>query len=123
MTGETRAATLLLEFMSYILFIFGTGGMALAGLGIYGLVSYSARQSTHEIGIRMALGADARAVVRDFLGRGLRLGAMGAALGLVLAAGVSRLLASVLFGVPANQLPAVFPNIATFGTADLGFMG
>jgi len=104
MAEQARAATILLQFMSVILFIFGAGGMALAGLGIYGLVSYSVKQSTHEIGIRMALGADARSVVRDFLGRGLRLGAMGAALGLVAALGVSRLLASVLFGVSATDI-------------------
>jgi ABC-type antimicrobial peptide transport system permease subunit len=104
LTEQTRAATILLEFMSYILFVFGAGGMALAGLGIYGLVSYSVKQSTHEIGIRMALGADALSVVRDFLGRGLRLGAMGAVLGIVVALGVSRLLASVLFGVGATDI-------------------
>ena len=104
MTGETRAATVLFEFMSYILFVFGAGGMALAGLGIYGLVSYSVKQSTHEIGIRMALGADALSIVRDFLGRGLRLGAMGAALGIVVALGVSRMLVSLLFGVSATDI-------------------
>ncbi len=103
MTSETRAATVLLEFMSYILFVFGAGGMALAAMGIYGLVSYTVKQSTHEIGIRMALGADALSVVRSFLGRGLRLGAAGAALGIVVALGVSRLLASVLFGVSATD--------------------
>ncbi|MBI3401008.1 MAG: FtsX-like permease family protein, partial [Acidobacteria bacterium] len=55
-------------------------------------------------GIRMALGADALSVVRSFLGRGLRLGAAGAALGIVVALGVSRLLASVLFGVSATDI-------------------
>jgi predicted permease len=104
MTDETRAATILLELMSYFLFIFGAGGMALAAMGIYGLVSYTVKQSTHEIGIRMALGADALSVVRSFLGRGLRLGAAGAALGIVVALGVTRLLSSVLFGVSATDL-------------------
>ena len=86
-----------------MLFIFGTAGMALAALGTYGLVSYTVKQSTHEIGIRMALGAPAASVVRQFLGRGLRLGAIGAALGSIAALGAARLLGSVLFGVSATD--------------------
>ena len=62
-----------------MLFLFGAAGMALAAMGTYGLVSYTVKQSTHEIGIRMALGASGLSVVREFLGRGLRLGAIGAA--------------------------------------------
>jgi len=86
-----------------MLFLFGTAGMALAGIGIYGLVSYTVKQSTHEIGIRMALGASGLSVIRAFLGRGVRLGAAGAAVGLVVAFAVSRMLASVLFGVSATD--------------------
>jgi ABC-type antimicrobial peptide transport system permease subunit len=99
----TRGATIVLEFMAVMLFLFGTAGMALAGIGIYGLVSYTVKQSTHEIGIRMALGASALSVVRTFLGRGVRLGAVGAAVGLVVAFAASRMLASVLFGVSATD--------------------
>ena len=72
-------------------------------MGTYGLVSYIVKQSTHEIGIRMALGAPRLSVVRQFLARGLRLGAIGAALGIVAALGVGRLLGSVLFGVSATD--------------------
>ncbi len=82
-----------------MLFLFGTAGMALAALGTYGLVSYSVKQSTQEIGIRMALGATAVSILRGFLGRGLRLGAMGAALGILAALGATSLLRTVLFGV------------------------
>jgi putative ABC transport system permease protein len=85
------------------LFLFGAVGMALAAMGTYGLVSYVVKQSTHEIGIRMALGASAKSIVQAFLGRGLRLGAIGAALGIVAAIGLSRLLGSVLFGVSATD--------------------
>lgn len=99
----TRGATIILEFMSAMLFLFGVAGMALAGIGIYGLVSYTVKQRTHEIGIRMALGASGFSVVREFLGRALRLGAVGAAFGIVAALAVSRLLASVLFGVSATD--------------------
>jgi predicted permease len=103
MANETRGATVLLEFMSAMLFIFGTAGMALAALGIYGLVAYTVKQSTHEIGIRMALGAHTVSIVRRFLGHGLRLGAIGAAAGVAGAFAVSRLLSSVLFGVSATD--------------------
>ena len=70
---------------------------------MYGLVSYAAKQSTHEIGIRIAIGADRGDVLRRFLGRGLRLGAAGAACGLLVSAVVTRLLASLLYGVSATD--------------------
>src|SRR5262249_10972772 len=81
----------------------GAAGMALAALGTYGLVSYAVRQSMHEIGIRMALGASGLSVVRRFLARGLRLGAIGAAVGVVAAFALTRLLGSALFGVSATD--------------------
>ena len=89
-----------------MLFVFGVAGMALAAMGTYGLVAYTVKQSTHEIGIRMALGASGLLVVRGFVARGLRLGAIGAALGIAAALGVSRLLGSVLFGVSATDANA-----------------
>ncbi len=103
LSESTRGALILFELTATMLFLFGVAGMALAAMGTYGLVSYTVKQSTHEIGIRMALGAPALSVVRGFLGRGLRLGAAGAALGIVVALGVSRLLGSVLFGVSATD--------------------
>jgi macrolide transport system ATP-binding/permease protein len=96
-------ALILFNLTAKMLFLFGVAGMALAAMGTYGLVSYTVKQSTHEIGIRMALGAPVLSIVRGFLGRGLRLGAIGAALGIVAALGVSRLLGSVLFGVSATD--------------------
>ncbi len=98
-----RGALILFELVAAMLFVFGAAGMALAAMGTYGLVSYVVKQSTHEIGIRMALGASGLSVVRRFLGRGLWLGAAGAALGMVAALGVSRLLGSVLFDVSATD--------------------
>ena len=64
-----------LRMTARMLLTFGVAAMGLAAMGIYGLVSYTVKQSTHEIGIRMALGAQPGDVVRRFLGRGLRLGA------------------------------------------------
>jgi putative ABC transport system permease protein len=61
------------------------------------------KQSTHEIGIRMALGASAAAVVRQFLGRGVRLGATGVVLGSIVAFGIARVLGDGLYGVSATD--------------------
>jgi ABC-type antimicrobial peptide transport system permease subunit len=96
-------ALILFNLTATMLFVFGVTGMALAAMGTYGLVSYTVRQSTHEIGIRMALGATGLVVVRRFLGRGLRLGAIGVGLGIIVALALSRLLGSVLFGVSATD--------------------
>ena len=96
-------ALMVFSLTATMLFVFGAAGMALAAMGTYGLVSYTVKQRTHEIGIRMALGASNLSVVRDFLGRGLRLGAVGAAVGIVAALAVTRLLTSVLYGVSATD--------------------
>jgi predicted permease len=103
LVNHLAGSLILFNLAATMLFIFGVAGMALAAMGTYGLVSYTVKQSTHEIGIRMALGATGLSVVRRFLGRGLRLGAVGATLGLITALAVSRLLGSVLFGVSATD--------------------
>ena len=99
LTDRVQGAIFPYRLTATMLFIFGVAGMILAALGTYGLVSYTVRQSTHEIGIRMALGATAASVVRVFLSRGLSLGAIGAAIGITVALGASRLIRSALFGV------------------------
>ena len=101
---HATGALILLNFAATMLLVFGTAGMLLAALGTFGLVSYSVTQSTREIGIRLALGASARSIVRVFLARGLRLGAVGAALGIVAAIGISRLLRNLLFGVSGTDV-------------------
>jgi putative ABC transport system permease protein len=103
MTKATRGALLFFDLTATMLFVFGTTGMALAALGTYGLVAYIVKQSTHEIGIRMALGASARSIVVAFLARGLRLGTLGVAIGVLAALSGSRFLGSVLFGVSATD--------------------
>ena len=103
MADTTRGAMMLFDLTATMLFIFGAAGMGLAAMGTYGLVSYTVKQSTHEIGIRLALGASGLSVVRGFLGRGLWLGAIGALIGVVGALAVARLLTSVLFGVSATD--------------------
>jgi macrolide transport system ATP-binding/permease protein len=103
LTERISGALVFFNLAASMLFLFGAAGMALAAMGTYGLVAYVARQRTHEIGIRMALGASSLSIVRVFLARGLTLGAIGAALGMAAALGVSRLLGSVLFGVSATD--------------------
>jgi predicted permease len=100
---STRGALIFFELTATMLFLFGAAGMALAAMGTYGLVSYTVKQSTHEIGIRLALGASGLSVVREFLVRGLRLGAIGAGVGAVAALVVTRVLGSALYGVSATD--------------------
>jgi hypothetical protein len=110
MTEITRGAFILFDLAASMLLVFGVAGMALAAMGTYGLVSYTVRQRTREIGIRMALGATRLLVVRGFVGGGLWLGVAGAAAGAVAALGASRLIEGVLFGVSAT-------DAASFATA------
>lgn len=84
---------------------FALVALALASLGIYGVISYVVAQRTNEIGIRMALGARFADVVKMVLGEGLRLAASGIAIGIVAGLAAMRLLSTLLFGVsPANPL-------------------
>jgi predicted permease len=90
------------------------GGMALVlGIvGIYGVIAYSVSQRTREIGIRMALGAGPVGLRRMFLGDGLLLAGIGAAVGLAAAAGATRLMTSLLFGITALD-PVTYSVVAT----------
>ena len=100
---QTQASLGFLQMGADMLLILGVVGMALAAMGIYGLVAYTVKQSTHEIGIRMALGARQAQVVGRFLGRGLRLGAIGTVIGTCAALVITRLLSRVLYGVSASD--------------------
>ena len=91
-------------FNMVLLGIFAGVALVLAGIGIYGLMSYSVQQRTQEIGIRMALGAGRGRMLRLVLEDGLKLAGVGVVLGLALAYGATRLLASLLFGVRASDL-------------------
>jgi len=77
------------------------GGVALllAAVGVYGVTAYSVASRTREIGLRVALGADRGRIRRRVLGQALRIAAVGGAIGVAAAAGLSRLLSSLLFGV------------------------
>jgi predicted permease len=93
-----------------LLSIFGASALVLASIGIYGLMAYSVQQRTQEMGIRMALGAD-RARIRNLVvWQGMQLAIAGVILGVCAAFGLTRLLASVLFGVKSWD-PIVFVTV------------
>jgi predicted permease len=94
-----------------LLGLFGGLAMLLAGVGIYGVMSYSVNQRTGEIGIRMALGADRTNVLALICKQGLMLAGIGLAAGLVLAFAGTRLLSKILFGVSPTD-PLTFASIA-----------
>ncbi len=123
LASHSRGALLFFDLTATMLFVFGAAGILLAAMGTYGLVSYAVKQSTHEIGIRMALGASAANIVRRFVARGLRLGLAGAAVGIAGAAGLGTLLSGVLFGVnptdPGSFVQAIAIVVGTVLVATL----
>jgi putative ABC transport system permease protein len=87
------------RFYLVLLTAFAVIAVALAAVGIYGVMSYSVSRRTHEIGIRVALGADPSAVMRDVVRSGIALAGSGAVAGLVLAFGLTGMMRSILYGV------------------------
>ena len=95
------------SFNMLLLTIFGAVALILAAIGIYGLISYSVEQRTQEMGIRMALGADPSAVRKLVVWHGVKLTLVGVAVGIAAAFGLTRLIATILFGVKPWD-PVVF---------------
>jgi predicted permease len=102
--AKQRLAMILLSVLS-------TLALVLSAVGIYGVISYLTGQRTHEIGIRVALGASASDVLRMIVGEGMRIALIGVGIGIVAALGLTRLITKLIFGVGAND-PLTFIGVA-----------
>jgi putative ABC transport system permease protein len=98
--------------VAVLLSVFGVGALLLATIGIYGVVAFAVAQRTHEIGIRIALGADRPDILKLILGQGMVLIVIGAGFGLALALTATQLLKSLLFGVSATD-PLTFVSVVS----------
>jgi putative ABC transport system permease protein len=98
------------RMIAVLLSVFGGGALLLAAIGIYGVMGYAVAQRTHEIGIRLALGAEQRDILRLIVGQGMVLIAIGAGVGLAITLAATQVLKSLLFGVSATD-PLTFASV------------
>ncbi len=125
--AETRGMTEIVNrsvsqrrFSALVLTLFAALALALAVIGVYGVIAYSVSQRRHEIGIRMALGASAGGTLRLVLGDTFRLAGLGVAVGLAVALAASRLLRGLLYGVSAiDPVTYALAAVALLGAAGL----
>jgi ABC-type antimicrobial peptide transport system permease subunit len=100
------------RFASTLLGAFAVFALILAMVGVYGVMSYLVTQGTHEIGVRMALGAERRTILGMVVRQGMELTVVGVLIGLVFALGLSRVMATLLFGIGAR-------DVATFAVVPI----
>jgi putative ABC transport system permease protein len=103
MTGYLRDSLSRRRFNMILLSVFAAVALLLAAVGIYGVISYAVAQRTHEIGIRVAIGAKAQDILRLVLGQAMLLTLLGVAVGVAAALALTRLMESLLFGVSATD--------------------
>jgi putative ABC transport system permease protein len=102
------------ERMSMLVFaMFAVVALVLASIGLYGVVAHGVTERTHEIGVRMALGADARHVLRLVVGQGVRMALVGTVIGVAAALALSRWMQALLFGVTATDPTTFVAVVAT----------
>ena len=103
--------TVLAKFYTSVLGLFAALALILAAVGIYGVMSHVVAQQTHEIGVRMALGADRKDVMKLILGKGFKMTFIGICIGIAGALGLSRFLSSLLYGVKPTD-PVTFVTVS-----------
>jgi putative ABC transport system permease protein len=114
---QMLAASLARERFGLLLIVTFAGlALALAAVGVYGVLAYSVTERTHEIGVRLALGAERRDVMRLVVGQGMKLVLAGVGVGLVAAFALTRLMAGLLYGVTATD-PLAFVGVSALLTA------
>jgi ABC-type antimicrobial peptide transport system permease subunit len=107
------------DMLALMLTFFGAVALVLAGIGLYGVISFSVAQRAREIGIRVAVGADSANVVRMIVRQSLSVVLVGLVIGLAAGAGFARLMMSLLYGVSAADIPtltAVCALVLALGT-------
>jgi putative ABC transport system permease protein len=106
------------RFRTFLLDLFAALALLLSAAGIYSVLSYSVAQRTHEIGIRMALGAEKRDVLKMVIGQGLKLALAGVAIGIAGALALTRFLSSLLYGVkPTDPLTFIAVSLILVAVA------
>jgi putative ABC transport system permease protein len=111
MEGRMRASIAVTRFHTLLLAAAGGIGLLLAAVGIYGVIAYFAASRTHEISVRLALGATARDILRLVAWQGMRPILVGTVVGTLAAAALTRLIRSSVYGVSATD-PATFAVVA-----------
>jgi ABC-type antimicrobial peptide transport system permease subunit len=119
MRESTQLASSFAVIQSTLAGMFALIGLVLAITGIYGVVAYRTQMRTHEIGVRMALGASRVDVLRLVLTQGLWLTGIGLAVGLAFALGLTRLIARLLYGIGANDPLTMASVVMLLGTMSL----
>jgi putative ABC transport system permease protein len=112
-SAEATART---RFQMVLMTAFGGLALLLAGIGVYSVMAYTVQARAHEIGVRLALGADSRSVRSMVIGQGMRVALPGIFLGVASAFGLARVLDGLLFGVTAHD-PLVFISVPLALTA------
>jgi len=111
LTDYLAVSTAWRRSIAVLLGFFGILALGLAAIGIYGVMSYTVSQRSHEIGIRLALGAHPRQILGLVVGQGVRMSLVGVGIGVIAALGLTQLLSSLLFGVTPRD-PLTFGGVA-----------